>query len=160
MAIELHHLQPSHDDELSRLKTRIAELEALNHDLCERVTENDDIRLHWEEIEQTMDENERIKARIKKLEERIADGDKDFEMATRQNERLIKIVRHHKYKRCLAMAERCKYRMYYLAAVVEQEASKIIPLKAQIQWYEKRERRMDYWKNRWLKLAEKFKEAK
>ena len=69
MAIELHHLQPSHDDELSRLKARIAELEALNHDLCERVTENDDIRLHWEEIEQTMAENERMKARIAELEE-------------------------------------------------------------------------------------------
>ena len=41
MAIELHHLQPSHDDELSRLKARIADLEALNHDLCERVTDND-----------------------------------------------------------------------------------------------------------------------
>ena len=69
MAIELHHLQPSHDDELSRLKSRIADLEALNHDLCERVTENDEIRLHWEEIEQTMSENERIKARIAELEE-------------------------------------------------------------------------------------------
>lgn len=69
-------------------------------------------------------------------------------------------LRRQKYKRCLAMAERCKYRMYYLAAVVEQEASKIIPLKAQIQWYQKRESRMDYWKNRWLELAEKFKEAK
>ena len=69
MAIELHHLQPSHDDELSRLKARIAELEALNHDLCERVTENDEIRLHWEEIEQTKAENERMKARIAELEE-------------------------------------------------------------------------------------------
>ena len=69
MAIELHHLQPSHDDELSRLKSRIADLEALNHDLCERVTENDEIRLHWEEIEQTMAENERMKARIAELEE-------------------------------------------------------------------------------------------
>ena len=27
MAIELHHLHPGHDDELSRLKARIAELE-------------------------------------------------------------------------------------------------------------------------------------
>lgn len=27
MAIEMHHLQPCHDDELSRLKSRIAELE-------------------------------------------------------------------------------------------------------------------------------------
>ena len=28
MAIELHHLHPSHDDEVTRLKERIAELEA------------------------------------------------------------------------------------------------------------------------------------
>ena len=35
MAIELHHLHPGHDDEVSRLKARIAELEALNHDLEE-----------------------------------------------------------------------------------------------------------------------------
>ena len=69
-----------------------------------------------------------------------------------------KVIARNKYKRCLAMAERCKYRMYYLAAVVEQEASKIIPLKAQLQWYQKRENRMDYWKNRWMKLAEKFKD--
>lgn len=69
MAIELHHLHPGHDDELPRLKARIAELEALNHDLCERVTENDEIRLHWEEIEQTRAENERMKARIAELEE-------------------------------------------------------------------------------------------
>lgn len=69
MAIELHHLQPGHDDELSRLKACIADLEALNHDLCERVTENDEIRLHCEEIEQTMAENERMKNRIAELEE-------------------------------------------------------------------------------------------
>lgn len=67
-AIELHHLYPSHDDEVQRLKARIAELDALNHDLCERVTENDEIRLHWEEIEQTRAENERMKARIAELE--------------------------------------------------------------------------------------------
>lgn len=35
MAIELHHLHPSHDDEPSRLKARIAELEARIHDLEE-----------------------------------------------------------------------------------------------------------------------------
>lgn len=69
MAIELHHLHPGHDDEMSRLKSRIAELEELNHDLCERVTENDEIRLHCEEIEQTMAENERMKYRIAELEE-------------------------------------------------------------------------------------------
>lgn len=30
MAIELNHLQPGHDDELSRLKARIAELERID----------------------------------------------------------------------------------------------------------------------------------
>ncbi len=30
MAIELHHLHPSHDDELARLKARIAELERMD----------------------------------------------------------------------------------------------------------------------------------
>ena len=73
MSIELLHLHPGHDDELSRLKERIAELEKLNHDLCERVTENDEIRLHWEEIEQTRAENERMKARIAELEARNHD---------------------------------------------------------------------------------------
>ena len=151
MAIELHHLQPSHDDELSRLKTRIAELEALNHDLCERVTENDEIRLHWEEIEQTKAENERMKARIAKLEERIADGDKDFEMATSQNERLLKIVRHHKYKRCLVMARWCA-----AECVVNQNTYKKY-------FTHKSEFRIEHfrkWYFRLLKLAEKFKEAK
>lgn len=33
MAIELHHLHPGHDDELSRLKARIAELEKENESL-------------------------------------------------------------------------------------------------------------------------------
>ena len=35
MAIELHHLHPGHDNEVARLKARIAELEALNHHLEE-----------------------------------------------------------------------------------------------------------------------------
>ena len=151
MAIELHHLQPINDDELSRLKTRIADLEALNHDLCERVTENDDIRLHWEEIEQTMAENERIKARIAKLEERIADGDKDFEMANSQNERLLKIVLHHKYKRCLATANWCA-----AECVVNQNTYKKY-------FTHKSEFRIEHfrkWYFRLLKLAEKFKEEK
>jgi hypothetical protein len=77
MAIELHHLN-THGmieqacdvlDGVVRLKERIAELEKLNHDMCERVTENDEIRLHWEEIEQTRAENERMKALIAELKE-------------------------------------------------------------------------------------------
>lgn len=63
------YIKSEADKVIAGLKARIAELETLNHDLCERVTENDEIRLHWEEIEQTRAENERMKARIAELEE-------------------------------------------------------------------------------------------
>ena len=76
---------------------------------------------------------------IAELEERIADGDKDFEMATSQNERLLKFVRHHKHKRCLAMAQ------------VLEHVCPITNRKAKWQ---------DKWHKRWLELSEKFKVAK
>ena len=82
---------------------------------------------------------------IAELEERIADGDKDFEMANSQNERLLKFVRHHKHKRCLAMARWFKI-MSILAADYRVPREKW-------NFYEK-------WHNRWLELSEKFKEAK
>lgn len=74
---------------------------------------------------------------IAELEERIADGDKDFEMVNNQNERLIKTVLHHKYKRCLAMAQ------------VLEHVCPITNRKAKWQ---------DKWHKRWLELAEKFKD--
>ncbi len=58
------YLKEGVDDAIAELKARIADLEGLNHDLCERVTENDGIRQHWEEIEQTRAENERLKAKL------------------------------------------------------------------------------------------------
>ena len=76
---------------------------------------------------------------IAELEDRIADGDKDFEMVNNQNERLLKFVRHHKYKRCLAMAQ------------VLEHVCPITNRKAKWQ---------DKWHKRWLELSEKFKEAK
>ena len=90
---------------------------------------------------------------IAELEKRIDDGDKDFEMANNQNERLLKIVRHHKYKRCLAMAMFCEERYYYLICLenwqmTDKEYQQVIG---------------DYWikwSKRWLELAEQFKEAK
>ena len=78
---------------------------------------------------------------IAELEERIADGDKDFEMATSQNERLLRFVRHHKHKRCLAMARLCEERIVR----IERDYAK--------NFYKK-------WHKRWLELSEKFKEAK
>ena len=41
---------------------------------------------------------------IAELENRIDEGDKEFDIANEQNERLLKIVRHQKYKRCLDKA--------------------------------------------------------
>lgn len=79
---------------------------------------------------------------IAELEERIADGDKDFEMVNNQNERLLKFVRHHKHKRCLAMAMLCNEKW-----LVHNFAE--IPVK--LRFYNK-------WEKRWLELAEKFKE--
>ena len=60
------YLKEGVDDAIAELEARIADLEGLNHDLCERVTENDGIRQHWEEIEQTRAENERLKAKLVK----------------------------------------------------------------------------------------------
>ena len=54
-----------------------------------------------------------------------------------------KVIAHHKYKRCLTMAKYCEaMRGHYLS----YEEPKWF-------WYRK-------WRNRWLELAEKFKEVK
>ena len=81
---------------------------------------------------------------IAELNTRICDGDEDFEIANNQIERLLKIVRHQKYKRCLAMSEWCNSEI----AIADTDGD----YKA-IQWYQK-------WYERWLKIAEQFKEAK
>lgn len=78
---------------------------------------------------------------IAELEERIADGDKDFEFANNQNERLLKIVRHQKYKRCLDKAQ------YWIAVFYQSVDDK-----------HRRSAKKHHYK--WLELAEKFKEAK
>lgn len=41
MAMELHHLHPGHDDEVARLKARIAELEKENAELKEQYKDMD-----------------------------------------------------------------------------------------------------------------------
>lgn len=86
---------------IAELKARISDLEKLNHDLCERVTENDDIRLHWEEIEQTRAENERLK---KKLEDVQATAYADSVDAGMRERRLCRAL----YKACAMWADRTK----------------------------------------------------
>ena len=90
---------------------------------------------------------------IAELEERIADGDKDFEISNNQNERLMKIVRHHKHKRCLAMARWCESE--------EKRPEAIAPLfDTDKECWEYNSNYLVKWHKRWLKIAEKFNEAK
>ena len=56
-----------------------------------------------------------------------------------------KVIRHHKYKRCLAMAMWCEAILNQYPSFGEIFAE---------------ERRLDKWCKRWLELATKFKEAK
>lgn len=82
---------------------------------------------------------------IAELENRINDGDKDFEIAFHQNERLLQIVCHQKRRQCLVMAGFC--RSCWAANIFIHEGSDRISMH-----YMK-------WEKRWLELAEKFKEA-
>ena len=81
---------------------------------------------------------------IAELNMRICEGDEDFEIANNQIKRLIKIVRQQKYKRCLAMAEWCDTEV----GIADTDGNYEDML-----WYQK-------WYERWMKLAEQFKEAK
>jgi len=65
MAIELHHLHPSHDDELTRLKARIAELEKENQTLAEDVSDK------IESITELMELVEKYKSEKAELEEEL-----------------------------------------------------------------------------------------
>ena len=49
MAIELHHLHPSHDDEVSRLKARIAELERMDTEHTLQIAKMNGYISHLEE---------------------------------------------------------------------------------------------------------------
>ena len=81
---------------------------------------------------------------IAELNMRICEGDEDFEIANNQINRLLKIVRHQKYKRCLAMSEWCDAEICIADTDGDYE---------DMRWYQK-------WHERWLKLAEQFKEDK
>ena len=77
---------------------------------------------------------------IAELNIRICDGDEDFEIANNQIQRLLKIVRRQKYKRCLAMAELCNAEIGIADTDGDYE---------DMQWYQK-------WYQKWLKLAKNF----
>lgn len=107
-----------------------------------------DVLAKLEEQESVLAEKDK---EIAELEERISDGDKDFEMVNNQNKRLIKTVLHHKHKRCLAIAMWCAAEF-----IVNQNNYKVFQThrsKFRIGLFQK-------WYFRWLAIAEKLKEAK
>lgn len=81
---------------------------------------------------------------IAELNMRICEGDEDFEIANNQINRLLKIVRHQKYKRCRSMMMWCASRAVMLSQYGNEKDS---------DWFWK-------WKDKWKKLAEQFKEDK
>lgn len=81
---------------------------------------------------------------IAELNMRICEVDEDFEIANNQINRLLKIVRHQKYKRCRAMMMWCASRAVTLSQYGNEKDS---------DWFWK-------WKDKWKKLAEQFKEDK
>ena len=64
-----------------------------------------------------------------------------------------KVIAHHKYKRCLAMADMCN-------AKYDEEDAKVNGCGASWEYISKEMKFWERWQKRWLKLADKFKEAK
>ena len=62
-------------------------------------------------------------------------------------------IRHHKYKRCLAMAEMCSARYDEEDAMVNGDGFSWEYTSKEMKYWER-------WRWRWQELAEKFKEAK
>lgn len=68
--------------------------------------------------------------------------------------KLVAEIRNNKYKRCLAMAERCSERFHHYVAL-----SAFSPNKGAIPFYDKMLHKAYRWKYKWLERADKFKEA-
>ena len=67
--------------------------------------------------------------------------------------KVMKIIQHQKYKRCLAMAEMCDARH-------DEEDTKVNGHGASWEYQSKEMKYWERWHKRWLAIAEKFKEAK
>ena len=80
-----------------------------------------------------------LKSEADKVISELKEGAKNLILDNYLKDREIK---HHKYKRCLAMADNC-----------EKEAMVVCYNVPRIKWLGK-------WKLRWLELAKKFKEAR
>ena len=95
-----------------------------------------------------------LKSEVDKV---IAEKDKKIDLykrgweeSDRINASIYAELRQQKYKRCLAMAEKCESMCYWFAARFDHHE-----LVDNVKW-----ELFDRWRLRWAKLADKFKEAK
>ena len=72
------------------------------------------------------------------------------EQAKRAARTLLKKMNYNKYKRCLAMADKCESMCYWFSARFDHHE-----LVDNVKW-----ELFDRWRLRWAKLADKFKESK
>lgn len=136
---------------LSCARNEIHNLSMSMREDVKRIADKDKVIADLEESHKM--EVEQLLIEIAELKARIADGDRDFDWAEHQNEMLLQIVRHHKYKRCLENAEICcekKENCYNraLRKYSKDEADYLV-------------RKSDFWEDwefRWLKIAEQFKD--
>lgn len=79
--------------------------------------------------------------------------------ANRLRDSMEQALRHHKYKRCLAMRNMCRYAQYSYSYLMENESCKIRPNTIDFRRYNKKYHFYIRWRKRWLELAEQFKEG-
>jgi len=103
------------------------------------------------EVDKVIEElKEKYKTEVKELLCLIRDKENDFNRAFDSVE---KEILHQKYKRCLAMAEMCEARY-------DEEDAKVNGCGASWEYISKEMKYWERWRNRWLKIAELFKDAK
>ena len=89
--------------------------------------------------------------KIDELEERIDELQKATDSAWSKVNAMYDELRHHKYKRCLAMARWCENAILGWMGYKESYSSHQQYIKVML---------FTKWHKRWLEIAEKFKEAK
>lgn len=96
-----------------------------------------------------------LQAMLEERNKQVGELKHSLELASNEccsiSERAVKKLRHHKYKRGLAMAKWCEIGAQFQHNIVMQFDNPFYIKRAE--WLEK-------WHKRWLEIAEKFKEAK
>ena len=123
----------------------MSELNVYHHEL--RPDEYDEFYLKYEADKVIADLEESHKMEVEQLLMEIVKLNESAQNLILDNYLKDKKLRHSNYKRCLAMAERCKDKIENVVQYNEHDDWLIIN-----EYWER-------WRKRWLKIAEKFKEV-